>query len=265
MYFNKGVPRSAACLAYFLLLAIFPALICINAFLVLLHLDSTTIISDLVSLLPNTSIDVFRSYLNYISVHQSTALFTAGLLMTITCCSAAFRTLMQALAEVYDVRPRSGLHRFVSSLFCSVLFLAAVYLSVVVIFTGDWFFARLNTSIRSSLVDWKWLRFILLFAVSLLMILLISRLSVPRETPPGPLLLGSLLSSFALVASSALFSWFIGTSTQYSLVYGSLVSLIALLVWLYLCGNILILGNVCSCVWFRLYPSDGGPADISPF
>jgi membrane protein len=40
-------------------------------------------------------------------------------------------------------------------------------------------------------------------------------------------------------------------STRYSLVYGSLASVIILLVWLYLCGNILILGNVANFVLYR--------------
>ena len=53
------------------------------------------------------------------------------------------------------------------------------------------------------------------------------------------------------MAATALFSWFIGLSARYSLVYGSLASVIILLVWLYLCGNILILGDVFNCVWYR--------------
>lgn len=40
-------------------------------------------------------------------------------------------------------------------------------------------------------------------------------------------------------------------STRYSLVYGSLVSLIILLVWLYLCGQILFLGIVFTSVWYK--------------
>ena len=44
------------------------------------------------------------------------------------------------------------------------------------------------------------------------------------------LLTGAVLSSAALVAASALFSWFIGMSSRYSLVYGSLASVIILLV-----------------------------------
>ena len=63
--------------------------------------------------------------------------------------------------------------------------------------------------------------------------------------------LGTLVASLAIVAASVLFSWFIGLSSRYALVYGSLASLIILLVWLYLCGNILILGDVFNCVWYR--------------
>ena len=40
-------------------------------------------------------------------------------------------------------------------------------------------------------------------------------------------------------------------SSRYSLVYGSLASLIILLVWLYFCGNILLVGAVAGRVWFH--------------
>ena len=54
-----------------------------------------------------------------------------------------------------------------------------------------------------------------------------------------------------MVACSVLFSWFIDMSSRYSLVYGSLASLIILLVWLYFCGNILVIGAVVGQVWIR--------------
>ncbi|MBM6974915.1 YihY/virulence factor BrkB family protein, partial [Intestinimonas butyriciproducens] len=69
--------------------------------------------------------------------------------------------------------------------------------------------------------------------------------------PRPPVLTGGFLASVALVAASMLFSWFIGLSSRYSLVYGSLASVIILLVWLYLCGNIFILGNVFNYVWYK--------------
>ena len=57
--------------------------------------------------------------------------------------------------------------------------------------------------------------------------------------------------SGTMAACSAVFSWFIGMSSRYALVYGSLASLVILLVWLYLCGNILLLGAVVGWVWTR--------------
>ena len=105
---------------------------------------------------------------------------------------------------------------------------------------------------------WGWLRYLLLFFCVLLLVLAVYRMGTP---PPlrrekKVLRLTALLSAGALVACSVLFSWFIGMSSRYSLVYGSLASLIILLVWLYFCGNILLVGAVAGRVWF--HRRDGG-------
>ena len=61
---------------------------------------------------------------------------------------------------------------------------------------------------------------------------------------------GALAASAALAAASMIFSLLMGNSARYSLIYGSLASVILLLVWLYLCGNILIMGNAVNYVLF---------------
>ena len=65
----------------------------------------------------------------------------------------------------------------------------------------------------------------------------------------GTPLFAALLTALAMAVCSGVFSWFIGMSSRYALVYGSLASLIILLVWLYLCGNILLLGAAVSRTW----------------
>jgi len=80
-------------------------------------------------------------------------------------------------------------------------------------------------------------------------VLMVYRAGTPRRAMRTRiLLLSSLLAAAAIVGASAVFSWFIGMSSRYALVYGSLASLIILLVWLYLCGNILLLGMVVGRV-----------------
>lgn len=265
-YGRLGVSRAAAALAYFLILTLFPLLVCVNFFIGLLELDPEAVFSALDSLLPRESLSIILDYLTYVSgvpQSQSTPLLLASLFTILLSASAGLRTLLKTMDELYQVRHVSSLRLVVVSVALSILFLLTIYLSIVVIFTGDWFFQLLEARLPSPLAEliplrllsqlWGWLRYLLLFFCVLLLVLAVYRMGTP---PPlrrekKVLRLTALFSAGALVACSVLFSWFIGMSSRYSLVYGSLASLIILLVWLYFCGNILLVGAVAGRVWFH--------------
>ncbi len=265
-YGRLGVSRAAASLAYFLILTLFPLLVCVNFFIGLLELDPEAVFSALDPLLPQESLSIILEYLTYVSgipQSQSTPLLLASLFTILLSASAGLRTLLKTMDELYQVRHVSSLRRVAVSVILSLLFLLTIYLSIVVIFTGDWFFQVLEERLPPPLAEliplrllsqlWGWLRYLLLFFCVLLLVLAVYRMGTP---PPlrrekKVLRLTALLSAGALVACSVLFSWFIGMSSRYSLVYGSLASLIILLVWLYFCGNILLVGAVAGRVWFH--------------
>lgn len=253
LYFSAHVSRSAAELAYFLILTFFPILICVNAFVGALHLDINLILSTVDEFIPQSVAAILTDYTQYITGNQSTAMFLAGLFMTLVSASAAMRALMNIMDDIYGQTNYPGFWSIVVSVAFSVLLLITIYLSLVVVLTGSWFFHFLEDFLHldNLMTDWQWLRFVLLFALVLLFILLLYRGTAPIGKPRPPVLTGAFLASIALVAASVLFSAFIGMSSRYSMVYGSLASVIILLVWLYLCGNILILGNVFNCVWYR--------------
>lgn len=255
IYFNKHVSRSAAALAYFLILTFFPILICINAFIGLLHLDVNSVMLAAQPFLPADSLGILGEYLVYITENQSTGLLIAGLGVTLFSASAAFRTLMNMMDELYDRNSYTGIWQVVASMISSILLLLMIYLSMVVLLTGEWLFQLLAQFLHMDYAlmpwDWQWIRFLILFALVLLFVLVVYRMAAPRGKPRPPVLTGGILAAVALVAASILFSWFIGLSSKYSMVYGSLASVIILLVWLYLCGNILVLGNVFNSVWYR--------------
>lgn len=265
-YGRLGVSRAAASLAYFLILTLFPLLVCVNFFIGLLELDPEAVFSALDPLLPRESLSIILEYLTYVSgipQSQSTPLLLASLFTILLSASAGLRTLLKTMDELYQVRHVSSLRRVAVSVILSLLFLLTIYLSIVVIFTGDWFFQVLEERLPPPLAEliplrllsqlWGWLRYLLLFFCVLLLVLAVYRMGTP---PPlrrekKVLRLTALLSAGALVACSVLFSWFIDMSSRYSLVYGSLASLIILLVWLYFCGNILLAGAVAGRAWFR--------------
>jgi membrane protein len=253
LYFSARVSRSAAELAYFLILTFFPILICTNAFVGALHLDITLVLDTVDEVIPRSVANILADYLQYITDNQSIGMFLAGLFMTVLSASAAVRALMKIMDDIYGKANYPGLWGIVVSVAFSLLLLVTIYLSIVVVLTGNWFFHLIEKYLHivNLITDWQWLRFVLLFALVLLFILLLYRVSAPIGKPRPPVLTGAILAAVALVAASVLFSFFIGMSSRYSLVYGSLASVIILLVWLYLCGNILILGNVFNCVWYR--------------
>lgn len=255
LYFSKHVSRSAAELAYFLILSFFPLLICINAFISLLPVDLEELLSAAAPLLPQATLSVLGDYVGYIATNQSPGLLVAGLFMTLIFASAAFRALMNIMEEIYGRKGYRGFRQVIASVLFALLLLFTIFLSLVVLLTGGWLFQTverlLHLNAHTLPWDWQWMRFLLLFLLVFLFVLLVYRVAAPGGKPRPPVLTGAFLASVVLSVFSMLFSWFIGLSSRYSLVYGSLASIIIMLVWLYLCGNILILGNVFNCVWYR--------------
>lgn len=259
LYNRVGVSRSAAALSYFLILTLFPLLVCVNYFIGLFHMNLENLLTSLAQLLPAGVLAVVSDYLNYVSGSQSPALLLASLFTILVSASAGLRTLLMTMDGLYQVENAHPVRRVILSVLMSLLFLLTIYLSVIVIFTGDWFFRLLERSLPSYLAQlipldalsglWVWLRYLLLFCFVLLLVLIIYRAGIPRHAVRrAVVLLSSLGASLAIVAASAVFSWFIGMSSRYALVYGSLASLIILLVWLYLCCTILLLGAVVGRV-----------------
>ena len=262
-YDRVGVARAAASLAYFLVLTLFPLLVCVNFFLSLLPITAEELFSALDSIIPQESLNVILDYLRYIGSipqSQSTPLLLASLFTILLSASAGLRTLLQTMDELYHQPPNLSLGRLVLSVVLSVLFLLTIYLSIVVILTGDWFFHLLEDHLPPALKEliplpslsavWGSMRYPLLLLLVLMLVTSVYHLGTPKALRSRALLRATaLLSSLALVACSVLFSWFIDMSSRYALVYGSLASLIILLVWLYFCGNILLLGAVVGQVW----------------
>ena len=254
LYFSRRVPQAAACLAYFVLLTVFPVLICVSYILGMVNIDIVSLMDQLQPLLPEAALDVLESYLRYISFHQTPGLFLAGLAGCWFSAAAAFRTITRVIIDMYEDVSQSMVRGMVASILFPLGLLVTVDLSVIVVVTGQRTLAAVAQRFPfwdHMLNLWSWTRYVLLFSIFFLFILAVLNMAAPFGTPRLPVLLSSLVSALALVVSSAVFSWFISMSSRYSLVYGSLVSLIILLIWLYLCGQILFIGIVFTSVWYK--------------
>lgn len=137
LYFSCRAPQAAACLAYFLLLTVFPMLICVSFVLGLVNIDIVSLMESLGSVLPDEALEVISSYLRYISYRQSPGLFIAGLAAGWFSAAAAFRTITRVILDVYTDVSQSMVRGMVVSVAFPLALLLTIDLSIIVVVTGQ--------------------------------------------------------------------------------------------------------------------------------
>ena len=247
IYTGQRIPIAAAGLAFFLTLAFYPLLICLQTMLGSMFPTSEEVRGILNVLLPADTVPTILEYLRYIAANRSETMLAMALTLVATSSAAAFRVVDRVMGDMRDARRFPGAAGLVFSFCWSLLFLAAIYLAVILIGTGKWFldFADRHIYFMNISDSWRWWRFVLLFALLFVMICGVYRITAPKQGAYR-MLPGAALARAALVAVSIVVSVFIGASAKYPLVYGSLASVIVIMLWLYTCGVILFLGNAVN-------------------
>ncbi|MBE6760518.1 MAG: YihY/virulence factor BrkB family protein [Ruminococcaceae bacterium] len=253
IFMGKKVMRAAAEFSFNVVLTLFPMLICINWLVGRLHTSYDSAIETLEKFLPKSTVDIISGYLTYISDYQSNTALFLGIFMMIMPASAALRSLQGILNEIYNRRSNESILSFLMSFLMSIVFLLVVYSCMILMVSGNWLLDFLidRFNIGSFIRDWNWLRFLVLFLLLALMMYLLYRflpfsVRSPRSLFVGRVYPGVIFSSVMLVVVSIIFSYFIGLSTRYSLVYGSLTSIVILMLWLFACGNVIIIGGIVN-------------------
>ena len=253
IFMGKKVMRSASEFSYNIMLTLFPMLICINWLVGRLHTSFDSALEVLAQFLPASAVEIISNYVEYISGYQSNTALFLGIFMMLMPASAALRSLQGILNDIYNRRRKDNLLSFMFSFLASIIFLLVVYVCMILMVSGNWLLNFLinQFDLGSFILDWNWVRFLVLFLLLDLVLYILYRflpfsVSKPRGIFKGVVYPGVLFSSSMLVVVSMIFSYFIGLSTRYSFVYGSLTSIIILMLWLYACSNVIIIGGIVN-------------------
>ncbi|MBE7017003.1 MAG: YihY family inner membrane protein [Ruminococcaceae bacterium] len=247
LYFINHISRASAALSYFFMLSLFPLLICLNSMLGSLFPTAEEFEGILRGMLPVETVNTLMDYLAYVSSNSSHRMVTVALVALATSSAAGFRIVDKVMNEIRRVKKVKKQFAFFMSFVYSLVFLSAIYFAALLIASGGWFinFIDENVKIINISKNWEWFRFLLLFFVLFIFILGAYRLCSPKKSDTL-IVPGAFWASFAIVAVSFVFSWFIGISIKYPLIYGSLASVMVMLLWLYIFSNLLFLGNILN-------------------
>ena len=242
------VARSAAALSYNLTISIFPFLICVSAILGSLNIRESDLHSFLAEVFPVEAIASVIEFLTNLTGNRSELMLFVGVTAMITSSSATFRCFTGIMGDIQGEMRYTGIRRGIFSFVFSIAFLAAIYFSGLAVLTGEWLLQILERyfGFGSMFTLWTRIRFPLLFLLIFGIIFGVYIISAPRVIRKRSRLPGAFTAAVALVVTSIIYSRMINASIRYAILYGSLASVIILMIWLYTCGIILIMGNVLN-------------------
>lgn len=245
-YLRHSVGIQSAALAFYLLFMIFPFLIFISALLGLLQLDVAGILRGLGELLPQAIVEFIGMYLTYVGQNPNLHLLVFGLVFSIYFPMRATNTLMRAVRTAYHLGPPRGpLRHMLKTLLYTVLLITAIASTLAVMTVGDRIlgYAVTHLSLPGLVAEtWARLRFPVVAAAGFFALFFLYALAQDVRRPWRDLWPGTLAALAAWMALSWLYAMYVDNFANYSLLYGSIGTVVVLMIWLYMSANVLILG-----------------------
>ena len=173
-----------------------------------------------------------------------------GLSFTLWSTNSGMTALISALNVIYDTKERRSFVRFTA---ISLLFTAGTIVSItamaLIAVAAPTLLAAVGLS-DFQLLGMTLARWPLLFVGVAAALALLYRYAPHCDRESWPLVtFGSSLASLSVVLSSALFSWFVSRFASLDVTYGSLSSLIAFMLWLWICfWIVLVCAELDSCI-----------------
>ncbi len=247
--YEDDVLGHSAQLAFYFLFALFPMLIFLAAlvgYLPIPHLLDR-LIDYLSQVLPTIAIVLVRQTLLEITRMQRSGLLSFGLILTVWAASSGLHALVYSLNVAYGVKiTRPWWRDRLLALGLTFGFSMLIILALALIFFGEnlgTFLAdhyHLGTLFRTTwaLLQWPAMVLFVLFGLELLYFAAPNRPMRWRLITPGAVfaLLAWLLISYS-------FKWYVTRIANYTLTYGSLGSVIVLMLWLYLTSIAILMGG----------------------
>ena len=265
-YLRHNVGAQSAALAFYLLFMLFPFLIFLSALLGLLQLDVAGILKALGEFLPAQVVDVVEVYLTYVGSSPSPQLLVFGLVFSIYFPMRATNALMRSVRTAYHLGPAHGVVQILKTLLYTVLLIAAIALTLVLMSVSDRLLAYCvaNFGLPVFIAElWAKLRFPLAAVVGYFALFLLYALAQDGRQPWRNIWPGTLAALAAWMGLSWLYAWYVEHMAHYSLLYGSIGTVIVLLIWLNLSATALIMGAELNGTLISLRKEPRPPRETS--
>jgi membrane protein len=244
----------AAELGFYFLFALFPALICATTILGLMARSAANIYSHLLEYLalvvPQQALGMVLETFNQTTSHATSGKLTFGLLVTIWSASAGISAVQDATNAVYKITERrSYIKARMQAIALTVLVICTISLCLTALFAGDFVSSWLHHHWQQAVISdttvmiariCGWILAAVFLALSFAAVYYWAPDLRVRQwhwiTP------GATLGILGWLVVSLGFRTYLHFFDTYSVTYGSLGTVVILLMWFYITGLMLLLG-----------------------
>lgn len=250
------LPSFAAHAALFTIMSIFPMVMFLITLIRYLPIKIETIIDYANQYIPYTVLPLFLQIIDEVYKVNGNGIKWITLLTALFCASKGFYAVRQGLNAVYGVKePRNIVMRNIIAIFyviaftvmivstISIVVLGADLLNLAMHFVPQVFEIQLLISVE---------RVIIILIIQTVFFLAIYVVIPNRKTKISYEIFGALFTAVGWTVFSYAFSYYKANIAHYTVIYGSLATMVVFMLWFYFSMYILLLGAECN-YFYRLY------------
>ena len=241
--------NKASSLAYSFMLAIFPAIIFLFTLIPYVPMDNfqEQLMSLIALVLPIEAYTAVQSTLFDIVKNQNSKLLSFGFVFALIFSTNGVHNLMEAFNKSsLIIETRSWLKQRLVALYLTLLILFALIFALIVMTIGEYILNLLKTELGFR--DSFWLYILNLARWSIIIVLYFVTIALLYRYGPAHakkwkfFSAGSWMSTILAILTFWGFSFYINNFGNYNKLYGSIGTLLVLMIWLYLNSLIILIG-----------------------
>lgn len=240
----------SAQLAYFFLLSLFPFLMFIVTLIGYLPFDDRMVITVLAEYLPEDVVFMIDENLKEIMNNRSGGLLSISIIGTLWSASNGFNAITRSFNKAYGVKPaRNFLLNRIIAIGLMFSMIAAIIIALLFPVFGRLIgeYVLVNVPLPETIVDmWDVLRWVSSSVMFFVVFFVLYKLAPNKKMKENHVLYGTIFATVGWQLTSYGFSYYVETLGNYSLTYGSLGTVIVLMIWFYLSGIIITTGGVIN-------------------
>lgn len=252
-FFIEGIQKGAlatraAAISFRIFLAIFPIIILLMTLIPIIPIDNfqEDLFNDIRAFFPGDTFSLFETTVNELINKRHSTVFSIGFILSLYYASNSVNAILQGFNGSYNLKQKGHplIIRLISILLLLVLGLMIFLAVALIIFSGSGLerlieMGLLTEGAAAGVTLAKWIVTFMLVYGSISILYNVGDL---KNTRWKTISAGATFSTFLFIVTSLGFAWFVNNMATYNKLYGTLGSILLLMIWVNMNNMVLLLG-----------------------